>query len=662
MTSINTLRNCRILIIDDEQSIHEAFRTILARGIEKNQRLDAIEAALFGEPANASVELQYFAVEHALQGEDGLRKVKKAVLEGSPFAMAFVDMRMPPGWDGLRTIEEIWKVDPRLQVVICTAHSDYKWEEVLTRLGRKDNLLLLKKPFSNEEVYQLAVALTEKWQLAEDNENQIALLKQVNKSLEAEIANRKSVEGELTQMAYFDRLTNLPNRFVLNECLQRSLSRRPKEHNTFDALLFIDVDDFKLINDSLGHNAGDELLVKVASRLQEHMRCYDITATNQVPMAARLGGDEFVVLVEDLHSPHEAALIAKRIGEILSFPYTICEHNVTVSTSIGIAIVDGTVANSEEVFRNADIAMYHAKACGKNRFALFDNAMHNSVVSRLENERDLRAAIENEEFELHFQPIVSLDSMLVTNFEALIRWRKADGKLVPPDQFIKLAEETGLIVPIGRWVIESACRTLQKWDEQYGGNSNVSISVNVSRRQFAEEDFLEDFRSILRRFCIPGNRLHIEVTESVVMQNPMKVVERLQELQKLGIHIHMDDFGTGHSSLSCLHQFPLNILKIDRSFISTMQASSSYSAIVETIINLAHNLGLEVTAEGIETNEQLCKLQSLGCKFGQGYYFAKPLPVDQVQLPFLLPARPIIQAAIASNVPGSELIPTGLPL
>lgn len=633
----NTQRNSRILVIDDEQSIHDAFATILNRSTSNNGRLDEIEAILFGESNGSAGEVIEFDVEHAYQGQAGLQLVEAATASGKPFAMAFVDMRMPPGWDGLETIERIWQVDPNLQVVICTAHSDYRWDEVLARLGRRDNLLLLKKPFSNEEVFQLAIALTEKWQLSKEIENQVDTLRRVNQNLEKEISHRKSVEEKLSEMAYFDRLTNLPNRFVLNECLQRSLQRRARNTSSYDALLFIDLDDFKFINDCLGHNAGDQLLIKVASRLQEHLRCYHIEETEHSPIAARLGGDEFVVLLEDLKSPRDAAVVAKRIGEMLGFPYTINEQGVTVGTSIGIAMIDHTVDNSEEVFRNADIAMYHAKACGKNRFALFDTEMHNSVVARLEIERDLRTAIDNNEFELHYQPIISLDSMTVSNFEALIRWRKPNGKLVPPDQFIKLAEDTGLIVPMGRWIIETACKTLKRWDEQFVCSTETAISINVSKRQFVEDDFVEDFRSTLNRFGIPGRRIHIEVTESVVMQNPTRVVGQLQELKKLGINIHMDDFGTGHSSLSCLHQFPIDVLKIDRSFISTMQEQSSYAAIVQTIISLAHNLGMAVTAEGIETAEQLKQLQSLGCNFGQGYYFSKPLPLAHISLPFVLP-------------------------
>lgn len=659
--NMNSHRNSRILIIDDEQSIHDAFATILKRTTDKHGRLDEIEAILFGDEPSPVGEKIDFCVEHAYQGEAGLRLVEGAIQNENPFAMAFVDMRMPPGWDGLETIEKIWQVDPNLQIVICTAHSDYRWDEVLARVGRRDNLLLLKKPFSNEEVYQLAIALTEKWQLSKEIEKQVGTLRRVNQDLEKEISHRKSVEEKLSEMAYFDRLTNLPNRFVLNECLQRSLQRRARNSTSFDALLFIDLDDFKFINDCLGHNAGDQLLVKVASRLQEHLRCYHIEETEHSPIAARLGGDEFVVLLEDLRSPRDAAVVAKRIGEMLGFPYTINEQGVTVGTSIGIAMIDHNVSNSEEVFRNADIAMYHAKACGKNRFALFDAEMHNSVVARLEIERDLRTAIDNNEFELHFQPIVSLDTMTVSNFEALIRWRKANGKLVPPDQFIKLAEDTGLIVPMGRWVIETACKTLKKWDEQFETGTEMAISINVSKRQFVEDDFVEDFRSILQRFGIPGRRLHIEVTESVVMQNPTRVVGQLQELRKLGINIHMDDFGTGHSSLSCLHQFPIDVLKIDRSFIATMQEQSSYAAIVQTIISLAHNLGMDVTAEGIETFDQLQKLRSLGCNFGQGYYFSKPLPLTQITLPFALPAIPVPQNApvvpqLAENAIGSVQI------
>ncbi len=634
--SLEIERNSRILIIDDQQSIHDAFRTILEKLSVNNDTLDSFEAALFDEPIETKPRDSDFGLDYAHQGEQGFEKVRTSVIKDCPFALAFVDMRMPPGWDGLQTIEELWKVDPELQVVICTAFSDYKWDEVLQRLGRSDKLLFLKKPFTNEEVYQLAVAMTEKWRLTKDLQKQVISLQESNAQLENEITNRNAIEGKLRHMAYFDRLTNLPNRFVLTERLERSLAKNARNPGKIDALFFLDIDDFKLINDSLGHNTGDALLVQVAARLNQHLRECDTIAVNREAMAARLGGDEFVILLEDLRSPQDAAVAAKRLNQLLGAPYNIYGQEVMVGTSIGIAIVDDSVTNAEEVFRNADIAMYQAKFSGKNRFALFDSEMHNAVVARLELERDLRAAVENNEFELHLQPIVSLDSMQISKFEALVRWRNRDGRLIPPDSFIKLAEETGLIVQIGRWVIEEACRTLKKWNDQSEGQRDVSISVNVSKRQFAEDEFIEDVRTILEANKTPGCQLHIEVTESVVMHNPENVVKKLRELRELGIEIHMDDFGTGQSSLSCLHQFPIDVLKIDRSFIPTMESNASYASIVETIIILAHNLRMKVTAEGIETREQLEKLMLLGCDFGQGYYFSKPIPSFQVELPFQL--------------------------
>jgi diguanylate cyclase (GGDEF)-like protein len=382
------------------------------------------------------------------------------------------------------------------------------------------------------------------------------------------------------------------------------------------AILFLDVDRFKGINDSLGHSMGDELLVQFASRLSACVRTCDTVA--------RQGGDEFTILLEDPRHPNDASSIADRILEALKAPFILGPSEVYISTSIGIAIGTADYKRPQDLVRDADTAMYRAKSMGKAQHQVFDAAMHDGAVKLLQMENDLRRAIDRNEFELHYQPIHCIGAQKLDSFEALLRWRHPTRGLIAPGEFIPVAEETGLIVPIGKWVLHEACRQTAEWHAQFPGNP-VDINVNLSGKQFTQSDLVEQVIGALDEAHLPARHLVLEITETVVMVNPDATIAMLGRLKDLGIKLNIDDFGTGYSSLAYLQQFPVDTIKIDRSFVSRMNQSAENTEIVRTIVNLAHNLCMKVTAEGIETPEQLDSLAGLKCEKGQGFLLSRPL-------------------------------------
>jgi len=434
-----------------------------------------------------------------------------------------------------------------------------------------------------------------------------------------DITERKRMEDELRHQAFHDKLTGLPNRALFLDRLEQAISRCNRRGRQF-AVLFIDLDRFKPINDSLGHLVGDKLLQEIASRLLNRLRAED-TVT-------RLGGDEFTVLLEELQHPDNAIQLAEAIHQIISEPYMIEGNEISIAASIGIALCDASYKNAENILRDADIAMYRAKVSGKGQYAIFDSSMHEHAVNMLELESDMRRAIERSEFELYYQPIVDLRTGDITGFEALIRWHHPQRGLVSPMEFIPVAEETGLINDIGDWVLNDACKLIKKWKMQLGEKYMPTINVNVSSKQIASGDLVEKVTTALRENQIDGSHLKLELTESMVMENPEMASSMITELKKYNVQTAIDDFGTGYSSLSYLHRFPMDTLKIDRSFINEIKPDGTNSAIVNTIVLLAHNLDLNVVAEGIEEEYQLSHLCAIGCDFAQGHYFAKPMPSD----------------------------------
>ena len=469
-----------------------------------------------------------------------------------------------------------------------------------------------------EGIKELRVLAQAHNQMATQLQQSFAELLEANRQLEAEITERKRAEEQLLYNAFYDALTGLPNRALFMNRLGLALEQKKRHKDYLFAVLFLDLDRFKLINDSLGHLVGDQLLLEIAKRLESCLRSTDI--------AARFGGDEFTVLLEGIENVSNAIQVAERIQQELALPFRLNGQELSTTASIGIALSSAVDYNQpEDLLRDADTAMYRAKALGRARYELFNLEMYEDAVARLQLEIALRQASERQEFQVYYQPIVSLTSGTISGFEALLRWQHPERGLVSPTDFIPIAEETGLIVSIGYWVLHEACRQMQAWRMCDRTNSLNKISVNLSLKQFSQPDLIGQMAQILHLTGLDACYLVLEITESVIMENGNETTVAFSKLREMGIELSIDDFGTGYSSLSRLHNFPISTLKIDRSFLSPIDNNSKNLEIIETIVTLAHKLGVDVTAEGVETKEQLAFLRSLNCEYGQGYFFSHPL-------------------------------------
>lgn len=437
-----------------------------------------------------------------------------------------------------------------------------------------------------------------------------------------------------TRVASYDALTSLPNRSLFFERLDRAVERKKWDDDYSYAVFFLDLDSFKIVNDSLGHAAGDALLLEVAARLESSLRASDSLSRLGMQQdlqfnggtVARFGGDEFAILLESVQELSVAERIAKRIQKSLTQPFSLAKQQIFTSASIGIALGHKTYTAVEDILRDADIAMYRAKAKGKACHAVFDADMHGHVKARLALETELRTALEQEQLVLFYQPIVELQTQTITGFEALVRWQHPEKGLVPPDEFIPVAEETGLIEPMGLWVLEEACQQLKTWHKSYPALAELSMSVNLSSKQLTNPKLFKNIVNILSRADLSATYLNLEVTESMMFNHADSdtAIVTLEQIRQLGTRIKIDDFGTGYSSLSRIHALPLDVLKIDKSFIHNFLEKSENAGIVATIINLAKTLGLNVIAEGIETKEQASQLMLLDCQLGQGYLYSRP--------------------------------------
>jgi diguanylate cyclase (GGDEF)-like protein/PAS domain S-box-containing protein len=435
-----------------------------------------------------------------------------------------------------------------------------------------------------------------------------------------DITDRKRAEQQLLHDAFHDMLTGLPNRALFTDRLKQALARTKRLGAHQFSVLFLDLDRFKVINDSLGHIVGDQLLVGIARRLETCLRPGDTVA--------RLGGDEFTILLEDVTSIDETIEVAKRVGKELALPFNLRGHEVFTTVSIGIAPSTIGYDRPDDILRDADTAMYRAKSLGKARHEVFDKTMHARAVSLLQLDTDLRRAVERKEFLLYYQPIISLKTGEICGLEALIRWQHPERGLIPPAQFIPVAEETGLILQIGNWALYEACRQMREWQMQSADNHSLQVSVNLSSKQFSQPDLIEQITRALSETGLEPKGLRLEITESVVMENIECATGMLDQLRALGVESSIDDFGTGYSSLSYLHRFPSSTLKIDRSFVSKMNGQNENVEIIRTIIMLARNLGMTVVAEGVETGEQAAQLRALQCQYAQGYLFSRPMDAD----------------------------------
>jgi len=745
--------NYRLLIVDDNEAIHNDLKKILLPA-ETDADLAADEEFLFGVTSTAGVA---FDIDSAFQGQDGLECVRQAKASGRPYALAFVDVRMPPGWDGVETIGHLWEADPDLQIVICTAHSDYNWHDISRRLGLSDSFVVLKKPFDIIEVIQLAHALTAKWtsqhqarMRMEDLDRVVAertselsatnaRLKLLAAALEAaansitvtdakgnivwtnpafsalygysaeevmgkncsllrsdvqdarfykemwdvissgrtwrgeivnrrkdgalipeemtitpvesqpgtithfiaikqDISERKLAQQRVNYLAYYDALTGLPNRMLLREHLNTAVAAARRRGRGV-ALLFLDLDRFKIINDSLGHSFGDLLLRQVASRLKNEIR--------QEDTVARVGGDEFLILLNNVENFAEVEVIATRIVKSVMGEFVIQGRTVSVTCSLGISVFPEHGEDAEALIKNADMAMYSAKEQGSNTFCFFTDEMNMVLMERLNLENGLRSAIDKGELFLVYQPQINIANGSVIGMEALIRWQSREWGLVMPDRFIRVAENSGLIVPIGEWVLRTACRQMKQWQDN--GLLLAPIAVNVSAVQFRQEGFRELIKQVLDETGLDPQYLELELTESLLLSNEDVMFEVLNGLKSMGLKLAIDDFGTGYSSLSYLRQFPVTKLKIDRSFIREVELNLDDAAITAAIISMAKVLDLKVIAEGIENEAQLLFLMKHECDEGQGYFFSRPLNVQAVES-FLRKVQMPMKAGSGSTV------------
>jgi diguanylate cyclase (GGDEF)-like protein len=453
--------------------------------------------------------------------------------------------------------------------------------------------------------------------------NQWAALLSVALEHEAVLKTMREQEEDLRRAALYDELTGLPNRAYFRTRLTTAIARAGRRPDYKYAVLMLDLDGFKLVNDSLGHPAGDRLLQQVATRLTGNLRSIDT--------AARFGGDEFAVLLEELGDDAGIIVLADRLQKALSAPHDLGDTEVVVSASIGITIGNADYSDTETLMRDADAAMYYAKTHGKRSHALFDPSMHAAAVNRLQIEAELRHALESDELRLHYQPIVDLRTGVYSGAEALIRWQHPIRGLLSPDQFLPVAEESGLILPIGNWVLDEACRQMQAWGFDQPGANQFMMSVNVSNRQFWQSPLIEDVEQRLRSSGLTPSRLAIEITEGVIMDDVKLASSMLSGLKTMGVQVHIDDFGTGYSSLEALHDLSIHALKIDRSFISRLSSSPRSRELVRTIVTMGLNLDLDVIAEGIETPQELDFVTTLGCTHGQGYLFSRPLSADAIK-------------------------------
>jgi diguanylate cyclase (GGDEF)-like protein len=437
----------------------------------------------------------------------------------------------------------------------------------------------------------------------------------------SDVTTRKALEQQLTHQSFYDGLTALPNRVLFTDRLTHALDRFKRDIDSPLAVLFIDLDDFKSINEGLGHTLGDQLLHGFARRLQGLLRPADTFA--------RIGADEFAILMED-SSVDGAVTVAERVLQNLLTPFVVGDRELVINCSIGVATSE-TALGSDELQRNAEVAMYRAKAAGRGGFRVYEPEMHDEAVARLELESGLRRALDRNEFVLHYQPQIDFKTGAIIGVEALVRWEHPEIGLVPPDKFIPIAEETGLILGIGRWVLRQACSDAARWRSELGENAPY-VSVNLSYRQLQHPDLLGEIARILFESGLPPSSLTLELTESVLVDDPMEAAARLEAIKELGVNLSIDDFGTGYSSLSYLRQFPFNELKIDRRFINAITFGNADSALVQAVLDLGKLFSMNTVAEGVETVEQRDKLIELGCSIGQGYLFSRPVPADRLDV------------------------------
>jgi diguanylate cyclase (GGDEF)-like protein len=598
----------RVLVVDDEQPVLDSYRQVLSVAPPSSDRavLDQLRARLFmagGDPALMApvppVQPTFDAV-YCRGAEAALAAVREANAAGRPFAVVFLDMRMPPGPDGAWAAERIREADPQIEIVICTAYSDVDPAELGRRVPPADKLFYLQKPFHPHEVRQMALALGEK---------------------------RSSAERRIEELSETDSLTGLPNRARFLQRLEAAVAAA-REHGHALAVLYVDLDNFRRINDVLGHIVGDELIRRTALRFREILRRDDEIVRPEGAgdgfEVARLSGDQFIVLLHSVRDPKDAGVVAERMTRPLVTPADADGPPITLTASVGIAIYTGDSTTEEALLRQSGIAMYSAKRIGRGRFAFFDAAMNDGAQARFSLESRLEGALGRGEFSLHYQPQFDLATGRISGLEALLRWTNAELGLISPEEFIPLAEETGLILPIGEWTLRTACRQLREWRDMDLPAGRVA--VNVSAVQFTQRNFCTMVEDVLRETGLAPERLELEITESLMMRDEEWTRDVLAELRRIGVSVAIDDFGMGYSSLGRLGAISVNRIKIDRSFVQSVDSLGRHATIVSAIVSMARALGLQVVAEGVENFNQLLHLQDQQCNEVQGFLLSRPLP------------------------------------
>jgi diguanylate cyclase len=596
----------RVLVADDEAEVRDAYRQILSEAdmssetaMFHNLRERLFSKAMQDQLAKGiSSSDTSFAPVFCDGAEAAVAAVREALAADDPFAVAFLDMRMPPGPDGVWAAQRIRELDPAIEIVICTAYSDVDPRDISAMVPPEEKLSYLQKPFHPHEIRQMTISLASKWR----------------------------AEHRIVKLAYFDALTGLPNREQSRSRLSSALTAA-KQHQRMLAVLYLDLDNFKRVNDTLGHAVGDELLCLVAARLRSSLRAED--TVNESPGSrsshiARLGGDEFIVILPNIRSTDDAAGVAARLIAELQEPMRLALHTLVVTPSIGVAVFPADGVEVDTLLRNADLAMYFAKRKGPGMQAFFDASMNDAALHRFTLEAKLRGALERDEFTLHYQPQFDVRTGSVSGMEALLRWTNDELGVVPPAEFIPVAEESGLILSIGEWVLRNACAQAKSWVGE--GLPVTRMAVNVSGQQFVLRDFPQQVAAIIKETGIEASMLELEITESVVMKDEAWAEQALLQLKELGVMLAIDDFGTGYSSFGRLRHFAVDRLKIDRSFMTSLIDCSDDRAIAAAIIAMSRSLRINVTAEGVESFPQLLFLQEHDCHEAQGFLFSRALP------------------------------------
>jgi len=624
----------RILIVDDEPAMHQSYaRSFAAQRGADEASLAAMASELFGDGIEPPVPAsRAFALHHCDQGEAAVAAVEAAIAAGTPFPVAFIDIRMPPGIDGRETARRIRAIDPAINLVIVTGYSDFSPIEISRVAGPADKLFYIAKPFDVAEIVQTATALASRWEVDRELAAARAMLAAQVAQLEEQGAELAANESRALHMATHDSLTDAPNRLAF----LRALADRVKRADLF-AVAMVDLDRFKLVNDTLGHLAGDALIRAMCDVL--------LASAPAGALVARLGGDEFGILF-DTPGERAAEMACDRIVAACAGTHQLFGNSVQSGASAGLVVLAGgeDACDPIDAMRRADLALNDAKRSGRGVSRLFDESMDEGIRFRRRIEHGLGEAIARGELSLVYQPIVSRDSIEVIGFEALVRWNTEEYGPISPATFIPIAEESNVIHELGDWILDEALQVLQQWPGQY-------VSVNFSPRQFRRHNFVGHIMESVQRAGVAPARVQIEITETAIFDDAERAAETLYKLRQMGFRISLDDFGTGYSSLYNIRKFALDSLKIDRSFIDGMGRERESAAIVHSIIHLGRSLGLEVIAEGVETAAQVQALRMAGASHLQGYFFSRPVAADL--------ARELAEARFIGPRPAAPVAATG---